>query len=287
MLARGARRQREMSVRLALGAGRATHPASDARREPAARDDRRRSRDWRSRTSDEAPSRSSRRTSTGRSSGLPRLITIVTGLLFGFAPAFAALRTEIADSVKRQPRRWTSPWSDSRSRWRRFWSSRAGLFIRSLAGLHRRQSWIPHRSSAARADRPAAESLPRRRERRVPSAHGAGDRRAFPASHSVAGAEAPYLSGRTAARRHFLRQGEALDASRTRPSPTMPSAVDFFETLGIPIARRTAVRRQTTPATSPKVAVINQRLAATRFPHAESDRQAEFRSAYALAMATS
>jgi ABC-type antimicrobial peptide transport system permease subunit len=101
MLARGARRQREMSVRLALGAGRGrilrqmlveslllatigglsglalayAGRGAIAQYTPHF--------DW-------------------QVFGFTAAITIVTGLLFGFAPAFAALRTEIADSVKRR-----------------------------------------------------------------------------------------------------------------------------------------------------------------------------------------
>ena len=175
MLARGARRQREMSVRLALGAGRGrilrqmlveslllatigglsglalayAGRGAIAQYTPHF--------DW-------------------QVFGFTAAITIVTGLLFGFAPAFAALRTEIADSVKRR---------HAVGRCGRGIPDRAGdasgHLRRALHSIARRpdlrQSGIPHGSSTARADRPATESLSRRRERRIPSADGTGDHR--------------------------------------------------------------------------------------------------------------
>ena len=66
--------------------------------------------------------------------GFTAAITIVTGLLFGFAPAFAALRTEIADSVKRRHAIGRSV-VGFQIALATLLVIAAGLFIRSLAGL--------------------------------------------------------------------------------------------------------------------------------------------------------
>jgi predicted permease len=88
---------------------------------------------------------------------------------------------------------------------------------------------------------------------------------AIPGIASVAGAEAPYLSGEQL-ETTFLRQGEALDASRDQTAPYNAVGVDVFKTLGIRMLAGRPFNEHDTGA-SPKVAVINQRLAATRFPH--------------------
>src|SRR4029078_10856483 len=66
--------------------------------------------------------------------------------------------------------------------------------------------------------------------------------------------------------RNFLPQGEAVDASADQTEPYNAVGIDFFATLGIPIAAGRAFGSGDT-GTSPKVAVINQRLAAARFPN--------------------
>ena len=133
MLVRGVRRQREMSVRLALGAGRgrifrqmlvesvllatiggvsglALADAGRGAIAPYAPHF-----DW-------------------QVLGFTAAIAIVTGLLFGFAPAVAALRTEIADSVKRRHAVGRSV-VGFQIALATLLVIAAGLFMRSLAGL--------------------------------------------------------------------------------------------------------------------------------------------------------
>ena len=61
-------------------------------------------------------------------------------------------------------------------------------------------------------------------------------------------------------------QGEALDAGKHQTTPYNAVGADFFNTLGIPMLAGRPFNEHDTGA-SFKVAVINQRLATTRFPH--------------------
>jgi predicted permease len=262
MLVRGARRQRDMSVRLALGAGRGrilrqmlveslllatigglsglalayAGRGAIAQYTPHF--------DW-------------------QVFGFTAAITIVTGLLFGFAPAFAALRTEIADSVKRRHAVGRSV-VGFQIALATLLVIAAGLFIRSLAGL---TSVNP----GFRTDHLLLAQIVLPQNRYPAGANVAFHQRmeqaiaAIPGVASVAGAGAPYLSGEQV-ETTFVPQGEALDASRNQTTPYNAVGVDFFNTLGIPMLAGRPFNEHDTGA-SPKVAVINQRLAATRFPH--------------------
>ena len=262
MLARGARRQREMSVRLALGAGRgrilrqmlveslllatigglAGLALAFAARGVVA--EYTPHFDW-------------------PVLGFTAAITIATGLLFGFAPAFAALRTEIADSVKRRRAVGRSV-VGFQIALATLLVIAAGLFMRSLAGL---TSVNP----GFRTDHLLLAQIVLPQNRYPAGANVAFHRRmeqaiaAIPGVASVAGAEAPYLSGEQL-ETMFLPQGEALDASRDQTEPYNAVGVDFFNTLRIPMLAGRPFNQYDAGA-SPKVAVINQRLAATRFPH--------------------
>jgi predicted permease len=87
----------------------------------------------------------------------------------------------------------------------------------------------------------------------------------LPGVESVAGAEIPYLSG-DHLQTIFLPQGEVVDPSTDQTEAYNAVGIHIFDTLGIPIVAGRAFGVDDT-ATSPKVAVINQRLAAARFPN--------------------
>jgi len=262
MLARGARRQPEMSMRLALGAGRG-------------------------RILRQMLVESLLLATIGGLSGLAlayagrgviaqytphfdwqvfgftAAITSVTGLLFGFAPALAALRTEIADSVKRRRAVGRSV-VGFQIALATLLVIAAGLFIRSLANL---TSVNP----GFRTDHLLLAQIVLPQNRYPAGANVAFHQRmeqaiaAIPGVASVAGAEAPYLSGEQLDTT-FLSLGEALDASKNQTAPYNAVGVDFFNTLGIPMLAGRPFNENDTGA-SPRVAVINERLAATRFPH--------------------
>jgi predicted permease len=262
MLARGARRQREMSVRLALGAGRArilrqmliesmllaaiggasglalayVGRGAIARFTPHF--------DW-------------------QVFGFTALISIATGLLFGLAPALAAMRAEIADGVKANAGIAKSV-VGFQIALATLLIIGAGLFIRSLAGLTAvnpgfrtdhlllAQIVLPQNRYPAGAN----VAFHQRMEQAIAN---------IPGVASVSGAEVPYLSS-DQLRTTVLPQGEALDAGRDQTEPYNAVGIHFFETLGIPLVAGRAFGVDDT-ATSPKVAVINQRLAAARFPN--------------------
>ena len=87
----------------------------------------------------------------------------------------------------------------------------------------------------------------------------------IPGASFVAGAEAPYLSGEHLETR-VLAQSDVANLRTDQTEPYNAVGIHFFETLGIPIVAGRGFTVDDTPA-SPKVAVINQRLAANRFPN--------------------
>jgi predicted permease len=262
MLARGARRQREMGVRLALGAGHgrifrqllteslllaaiggtAGLALAYMGRGALARFTVRF--DW-------------------QVFGFTAAISIATGVLFGVAPALAAARTAIAGSLK-QRKVAGKPVVGFQIALATLLLAGAGLFIRSLAGLTAVDPGF-------RTDHLLLAQIVLPQNRYPAGANVAFHQRmeqaiaAIPGVASVSGAEAPYLSGEQLQTR-VLPEGDAPDANADTTEPYNAVGGHFFETLGIPIAAGRGFGDGDTPA-SPKVAVINQRLAATRFPN--------------------
>ncbi len=262
MLARGARRQREMSLRLVLGAGRA-------------------------RILRQMLIESLLLAAIGGAAGLAlayvgrgaltqftphfdwqvfgftALISIATGLLFGLTPALAAMHAEIADSVKGGAGIAKSVVAFQIAL-ATFLIIGAGLFVRSLAGLTAvnpgfrtdhlllAQVVLPQNRYPAGAN----VAFHQRLEQAIAN---------IPGVVSVSGAEAPYLSSEQL-QTTVLPEGEALDAGRNQTEPYNAVGIHFFDTLSIPLVAGRAFGANDT-ATSPKVGVINQRLAAKRFPN--------------------
>jgi predicted permease len=262
MLARGAQRQREMSVRLALGAGRARIvrqvlieslllaaiggagglAIAYVGRNAVARFTTRF--DW-------------------QVFAFTALISIATGALFGLAPALAAMRSAIAAGVRRRALAGKSV-VGFQIALATLLLIGAGLFIRSLAELTAVHPGF-------RTDRLLLAQIVLPQNRYPAGANVAFHQRleqaiaGIPGVAAVSAAGVPYLAGEQL-RTNFLPQGEAADASTDRTEPYNTVGLHFFETLGIPIVAGRGFNGADT-ALSAKVAVINQRLAATRFPN--------------------
>jgi predicted permease len=261
LLARGARRQREMSVRLALGAGHArllrqmlveslllsvmggvaglllAYLGRNALSGYTTRFD------W-------------------QVFGFTAFLSIATGVAFGVAPALAALHAPLAASIKRRAV-VNSSVVGFQIALATLLLIGAGLFIRSLAGLTAvnpgfdtdhlllAQIVLPQNRYPAGAN----VAFHQRLERAIAD---------IPGVASAAGAEAPYLSGELLETR-LLTPGEVADPGADQTEPYNAVGIRFFDTLRIPIVAGRGFTADDTPA-SPKVAVINRRLAATRFP---------------------
>jgi predicted permease len=261
-LARGARRQHEISVRLALGAGRGRvlrQMLVESLLLAAMGG-----------VSGLVLAYLGRNAITGYTPhfdwqvfGFTALISIATGVLFGFAPALAAIRAPIAAGVKRKAVLGKSVVGFQIALAALLLIS-AGLFIRSLVGLtavnpgFRTDHLLLAQIVLPQNRYPAGANIAfhQRMEQAIAD---------IPGVTSVAGAEAPYLSGEHLETR-FLVQGEVADASTDQTEPYNAVGNHFFDTLRIPIVAGRGFTADDT-ATSPKVAVINQRLAAARFPN--------------------
>jgi MacB-like periplasmic core domain len=264
MLARGARRQREITVRLALGGGRA-------------------------RVLRQMLVESLLLAAIGGVSGLgaaylgrhaipgytphfdwqvfgfTACITLATGVLFGFAPALAALQAPLAAGVRSRPTIGKSV-VGFQIALATLLLIGAGLFIRSLAGLTAVDPGF-------RTDHLLLAQIVLPQNRYPAGANVAFHQRLehaiaeLPGVKSVAGAEAPYLSGEHL-ETPFMAPGDVADGRTDRAEPYNAVGVRFFDTLGIPIVAGRGFTAADTP-TSTRVAVINQRLAAERFAPAD------------------
>jgi predicted permease len=280
MLARGAQRHREMSVRMALGAGRG-------------------------RIARQMLVESLMLAALGGAGGLlagyfggnaiPKLlenawehsdleihfnwmvfaftagITILTGIMFGLAPAFAASSAEPAHGLKET--------AQTTTRRRKGMGGKAlvgfqvalsmllvigaGLFLRTLAGLSAVNVGFRTDHLLLVVIDPPAVRYPAGQDialhQRLEEAFGA-----VPGVQSVTAGTVPYLEDGTSST-DFLPQGETYDRNKSQSEDFNLVGDRFFATIGIPIVAGRAFRPEDTPD-SPKVGIINHSLAQKRFP---------------------
>jgi predicted permease len=262
MLARGARRQREISLRLALGAGhaRVLRQMLVESLLLAAMGG----------VSGLVLAYAGRNAFSGYTThfdwqvfGFTAFITLATGVLFSFAPAFAALQASIAAGVKHRAMIGKSV-VGFQIALATLLLIGAGLFIRSLASLtavnpgFRTDHLLLVQIVLPQNRYPAGANVKfhQRMEQAIAE---------IPGVSAVAGAEAPYLSGEHL-ETQVVTPGEVADARTDRTEPYNAVGVRFFDTLGIPIVAGRGFTAADT-ATSSKVAVINRAFAAKRFPN--------------------
>jgi predicted permease len=281
LLARGAQRQREMSVRMALGAGRA-RVARQLLTEslllaalgglggvllgyvtrnvlPGLL-----SNSWET-ASLQVPF-------DGVVFACTTVIILTTGVLFGLAPAWFAARTEVSSSLKES--------AQTTTRRSRGLSGKtlvglqialstllvvgAGLFLRTLTALDSQDfgfntdHLLLFEINPPSARYPAGKNvaLHEELERRIA---------ALPGVQRISPATNAYLAD-SISNSDFLPEGEKFEKGNRQAEDFNEVGNDFFATLGIKIVAGRGFTAQDT-ATSPRVAVINQALAKKRFPN--------------------
>jgi predicted permease len=280
LLARGAQRQREMSVRMALGAGRV-------------------------RVVRQLLTESLLLATLGGCGGLllgyfcrnalPSLLTnawddaslrvsfdwtvfacttviiLTTGVLFGLAPAWFAARTEVSSSLKEA--------AQTTTRRRRGMSGKAlvglqvalstmlvvgaGLFLRTLTALNSQDVGFNTEHLVLFDINPPAARYPRGKDVAL---HAELEKRigSLPGVQHATPAATAYL-GDSMSNSDFLPDGEKFVEGKHTAEDINVVGNDFFPTLGIRMLSGRGFNSQDT-ATSPKVAVINEALAKKRFP---------------------
>jgi predicted permease len=281
MLARGAQRQREMSVRLALGAGRARilrQLLTESLLLAAAGGLAGLLLGYLGRNAIPRLLTNAWETSDlnvhfdWRVFGFTAAVTVVTGLLFGLAPAWMAARAELSSSLKES--------TQTTTRRRKGMGGKAivafqialstllvvgaGLFLRTLFALQSVDAGFrtDHlilfsiNPPATRYDKGKDVQLHMRLEE---------DFAAIAGVQALTTAATPYISN-SMSNDTFLLSDEKFDPNKQQAEDVNTVGNSFFATMGIPIVAGRAFNAQDT-ATSAKVAIINQSLARKRFPN--------------------
>jgi predicted permease len=281
LLARGTQRQREMSVRLALGAGRA-------------------------RILRQLLTESLLLAGLGGLGGLllsfagrnaiPKLlanpwersgfnlsfdwgvflfaagVTVLTGMLFGLAPAWLAARTEVSSSLKAT--------AQTATRRRKGLGGKAvvvfqialstmlvvgaGLFLRTTMALNSVDVGFKTDHLLLFEINPPAKLYPAGKDVLLHAQLEQGFA-AVPGVEKVAAGSLAYIA-ENMSNADFLPEGESFDANKRQEEDLNEVGANFFQTMGIPVIAGRSFGPQDI-ATSPKVGIINQSLARKRFPN--------------------
>jgi predicted permease len=199
-------------------------------------------------------------------------VTILTGLVFGLAPAWSAARSEVSSSLKDA--------AQTTTRRRKGLGGKAivafqialstllvvgaGLFLRTVFALNSVDVGFRTDHLLLFDVQPPAKSYPEGKDvqlyARLDQAIAA-----LPGVESVTPAQVAYIADNMS-KTSFVREGEKYNPKGEQGELLNVVGENFFATLGIPIVAGRGFGPQDT-ATSPKVAVINQSLARKRFPH--------------------
>ena len=199
------------------------------------------------------------------------MVTLAAGFLFGMAPAIAAARAEVNSALKET--------AQTTTRRRRGFSGKvvvgfqltlstilvvgAVLFMRTLWNLSRINPGfdVDHlvlfavEQPEARYPTPTDIVLHQRIQERL---------RALPGVQSVTMAQMPYIAD-SAENDDFLPEGEQRDPKKHQTAYNNVVGESFFETMGIPIVAGRGFNAQDTRS-STHVAVITEKLARKAFP---------------------
>ena len=199
-------------------------------------------------------------------------VTILTGVVFGVAPAWSAAQTEVGSSLKEA--------ALTASRRRKGLGGKSVVAFQIAlstllvvgAGLFLRTVWALNSIDVGfRTDHLLLFGLepPEKRYREgkeVPLYTRVEQSIAvLPGVEAVTAATVPYVADEMD-KSDFIVEGEKSNPQNPQPQPFNLVGNNFFETLGIPIVAGRGFGPQDTAA-SPKVAVINRSLARERFPH--------------------
>ena len=199
-------------------------------------------------------------------------VTLLTGLLFGLAPAVSAARAKLNHGLKES--------SANVTRRRKGWGGKslvgfqialstllvvgAGLFLRTLASLNAVDVGFRTDHLLLAEINPPSSVYPAGKDialhQRLETAYAS-----IPGVQAVAPAQAAYISDDTDIT-DFLPEGETYDKNKEQGQNYNVVGNDFFRTLQIPILAGRAFTSADT-ATSTKVGVINESLAKLRFPN--------------------
>lgn len=198
------------------------------------------------------------------------VVVLLTGILFGLAPAWFAARTQVSSSLKE--------FAQTTTRRRRGLSGKslvglqialstllvvgAGLFLRTLTSLSTQNfGFNTDHLILFDINPPAARYF----DGKDVLLHAELERRiaVLPGVEHVSPAALPYLA-QTMTNTDFLPEGEKYDKNKRQAEFFNVVGNDFFATMGIPIIAGRGFGPQDT-ASSEKVAVINQALAKKRF----------------------
>jgi predicted permease len=204
--------------------------------------------------------------------GYTAALTLLTGLVFGLAPAVAAARSKLNHGLKES--------SASVTRRRKGWGGKslvgfqialstllvigAGLFLRTLASLNSVNVGFRTDHLLLAEIEPPMQMYPAGKDIQL---HQRLEQSlaAIPGVESVTLAQAAYIAD-DLDDTDFLPEGEAYDKNKNQGQYYNLVGNRFFATLGIPIIEGRAFGPQDTPV-SGKVGIINASLARLRFPN--------------------
>ncbi|MGA8088333.1 MAG: ABC transporter permease [Terracidiphilus sp.] len=199
-------------------------------------------------------------------------VTLLTGVVFGMVPAWIAARSEVSSTLKET--------AQSASRRRKGLTGKtivafqialstllvvgAGLFLRTLLKLNAVDVGFDADHLVLFEISPPARRYPGPKDVRL---HQQIEERiaALPGVEHVAPGSIPYIA-QSMGNEDFLPEGESPDPKIRRAEYENSVGTDFFPTLGIRILAGRGFGPQDT-STSPKVGIINQSLARKRFPN--------------------